>query len=225
MAKKQDWLDLPEIELVNLMKIWVALLELSINQTAYMWPANVCATVVNLLLRFEACRVAYAEDNSSKNHDLKKAARAAAEKGMRDFAREYVRYNHLVPDEVKKSMGLHEADTTRTEHKPPELQPETSVEGMANRNYHKVWALNTMDAKNPKSKPKDADGVCFGVQIGGERPKSGKDLKDIRYSRKIFLVYKFGEELKGQTVYYATCYMNEKGEQGEWSEIVEAVIG
>jgi hypothetical protein len=33
------------------------------------------------------------------------------------------------------------------------------------------------------------------------------------------------EAAKGETVYYATCYENAKGDTGPWSPIVEAVNG
>jgi hypothetical protein len=70
-----------------------------------------------------------------------------------------------------------------------------------------------------------AYGVRYAWQVGGVRPASGEDLPKTRFSRSPTLAIARTEEQKGQTVYYATCYENSKGQAGPWSPVEVAVIG
>ncbi|MDR1896953.1 MAG: hypothetical protein LBR10_09215, partial [Prevotellaceae bacterium] len=74
-------------------------------------------------------------------------------------------------------------------------------------------------------KPDDAYGVRYGWQVGGARPAAGADLPKSRFSRRASIVITHTEATKGETVYYATCYENAKGDTGPWSPIVEGVNG
>jgi hypothetical protein len=85
-----------------------------------------------------------------------------------------------------------------------------------------VRAIN--HATGNTSKPSDAIGVCFGWQVGGERPANGQDLPKTKSQRRSSHIVEHKEEDKGKTAYYATCYTNDKGDRGTWSPVVEAVI-
>jgi len=141
---------------------------------------------------------------------------------MRDFANERVRYNRRMSPADKEFLGISPRDTVPTRHERPSSVPQTDARNTENHFEHRVSALN---AEGEVSKPHDAYGVCFAWQVGGERPAGGAELPKSRFGRRPRTVIAHGEECKGQTAYYSTCYENSKGDKGEWSPVVEAIIG
>jgi hypothetical protein len=127
-----------------------------------------------------------------------------------------------MPEEDKLYMGIKPTDTTHTSIPAPTSQPTTEVIPTKNNYEHLVRAMNRDTGAN--SKPPDAYGVRYAWQVGGEKPLSGADLPKTEFSRKSSYVVTHGEEHKGQTVYYATCYENGKGYKGPWSPVIEAII-
>jgi hypothetical protein len=156
-------------------------------------------------------------ETEAKNN-AKKTARTAA----RFFVNRFLRYPP-VTDEDRAAMGIPNRDTTRTPHGPPEAEPDIVVENTRNHYQHKVRVLNPESGKGDK--PKNAYGVRYGWQIGGVKPADGADMTKGRFSRKTALVITHTGADRGQPVFYSVCYENDKGDQGPWSLVEEALIG
>jgi hypothetical protein len=97
------------------------------------------------------------------------------------------------------------------------------VENTVNHYEHRLRALD--HATRGAAKPADAYRVRYAWQVGGEKPAQGEDLPKSKFTRRTNRIITHTEADKGKTAYYATCYENDKGDQGPWSPVVEAVIG
>jgi hypothetical protein len=221
--KQHDWIPPTEDELVDLQEKWVEDLLKGALQTAYGWNATECAETVGKINTFLTARKAYKEVDSSANRLDKDEKKAKSIEAMRDFANSSIRFNKKMTDAQKLRYGIRVPDDTKTSHGVPAHQPETEVQNTKNHFEHRVSAIN-VDTRTAV-KPEDAYGVRYGWQIEGARPAAGADLPKSRFSRWASIVITHTEATKGETVYYATCYENAKGDTGPWSPIVEAVNG
>jgi hypothetical protein len=221
--KQHDWIPPTEDELVVLQEKWDEDLPKGPLETAYGWNATECLNTVEKIETFFTARKAYKNVDSSANRLDKDEKKAKSIKAMRDFANSSIRFNKRMTDAQKLRYGISAPDDTKTSHGVPKHQPETEVQNTKNRFEHRVSAIN-VDTRTAV-KPDDAYGVRYGWQIGGVRPATGADLPKSRFSRWASIVITHTEASKGETVYYATCYENAKGDTGPWSPIVDAVNG
>jgi hypothetical protein len=218
-----DWIPSREGDLVDLAgQKWAPWLVDTGKQTAYAWDTVDCASLTAKITEFITRRNSYHTDNSSEKRIAKDDAKEMTIDAMRDFARQFVRFNKRMPKDAKMFMGMPADDKPSSPHNTPSSQPDTDVLPTTNHYEHKVRALN--HGTGSTSKPEDAYGVRFGWQRGGDRPASGGDLPKSKFSRRTTVTVTHTEADKGQTVYYATCYENSKGEMGPWSPITEAII-
>lgn len=218
-----DWVPTREQDLVDLIGIWLIILADTAKVTAFGWVETEVTAVSGALNAFLTARAAYLSDNSSTNRLAKDETKEDAIDAMRDFANSSIRFNKRMDDETKERMGIHPKDTTITHHNPPSSQPDTVVENTVNHFEHRVRALN--HATGHAAKPADAYGVRYAWQVGGDRLASGEDLPKSRFNRRPTQVIVHTEADKGKTVYYATCYENDKGDMGKWSPVEGAIIG
>ncbi|GAB6391864.1 MAG: hypothetical protein MdMp014T_1237 [Treponematales bacterium] len=187
------------------------------------WTHIPQAKVSELAARQEAWHTAFLP--MSGPHDpvateRKDDERDESETFLRPFIAQYLKFDP-VTNADRTAMGVHNRDKVPSPHPIPSSVPDTDVRNTENHFEHRLSALNN---EGKPLKPHDAYGVRFAWQVGGERPASGADLPKGRFSRRTSIVVPHGEALKGQTAYYSTCYENSKGEAGEWSPIVEAII-
>jgi hypothetical protein len=218
-----DWIPTREQDLVDLCEKWKAALADPAKVTAFGWVQAEVTAVLGRINAFLSARTAYGADNSTAKRIAKDDAKKETVDAMRDFANSSIRFNKSMDDEAKEQMGIHPADRTPTSHGTPTSQPDTVVENSANHFEHKVRALN--HATGSTSKPADAYGVRYAWQVGGEKPASGEDLPNSKFSRKTTFTVTHTEADKAKTAYYAACYENGKGDTGPWSPVEEAVIG
>jgi hypothetical protein len=220
---KKNWIPTKEDELVVLETIWSEDLQSSILQSAYGWKAADCAEAGGKIRAFLTARKIYKEVNSTLNRIDKDEKKVKSIEAMQDFANSSIRFNKSMTDAQKLRYGIRVPDDTKTSHGVPAHQPETEVQNTKNHFEHRVSAINP-DTRTAV-KPDDAYGVRYGWQVGGARPAAGADLPKSRFRRKASIVITHTEASKGETVYYATCYENAKGDIGPWSPIVDAVNG
>jgi hypothetical protein len=219
-----DWIPKREQDLVDLCLKWAAILGDSAKIAAYGWDPAECARVSGLINGFLTARSGYETDNSTAKRLVKDEAMGEVIDAMRDFANSSIRYNKKMDDAAKLVMGIHPKDTTPTAHGTPASQPDTEVENTRNHYEHRVRAINP--ERGDHSKPADAYGVRYAWQVGGEKPASGAGIKgSTKFSRKTTHIVQHTEADKGKTAYYSTCYENGKGDAGQWSPVVEAIIG
>jgi hypothetical protein len=101
-----DWIPTIEGELVALIREWVKMLEDADKIVAFGWEAEVCAAVNIKLKAFLQAYAAYCRNDTSRNAFIKAGARKTAEAVMRVFANTSVRWNTLMPDEDKQTLGI-----------------------------------------------------------------------------------------------------------------------
>jgi hypothetical protein len=196
---------------------WKAGLSDTAKITAFCWDAAECTEVVSKITAFLTARTAYETDNFTGNRIAKDEAKGEMVDAMREFANTSIRFNKKMHDEDNLVYGIHPADTT------PASQPGTEVENTRNHYEHLIRVINT--ERGDHSKPADAYSVRYAWQVGGEKPASGADLPNSKFSRKTPHIVQHTEADKSKTAFYSTCYENSKGDTGPWSPVVEAVIG
>jgi hypothetical protein len=221
MPHSTDTIPRREQDLADLCEKWVPTLSDQTKQTAFDWDQAECNTVTGAIEAFLTARSTYETNDSHRNLLIKNEKKEVAIDAMRDFINSEIRYNKKMPDVDKFFLGVRPADTKPTRQPVPSSQPNTEVLPSQNHYEHVVRALNHSGGT---SKPEDAYGVRYAWQVGGVKPATGADLPKMQFSRKTTLVIKYTEAEKAQTVYYATCYENSRGEHGPWSPIAEAVI-
>jgi hypothetical protein len=220
---RSDWLPSREQDLADLAARWQVILGDPAKVKAYGWVQVEVTTVLDSIDAFLTARTAHEADNSTAKRIVKDEARGEMVDAMRDFANASIRFNKKMTDADREALGIHAKDGVMTTHPAPTAQPDTVVDTTANHFEHKIRALNR--GRSDTSKPDGVHGVRYGWQVGGEKPLRGEDLPKSQFSRKTSLVISHSEADKGQTVYYATCYENAKGDQGPWSPVEEAIIG
>jgi hypothetical protein len=218
-----DWLPGVELKLVEVCEVWQAGLGNPQNVTAYGWKQTEVDETLIQIDGFLVARVAYKENNSSKNRLAKDDAKENAKHAMRNFANTSIRYNPLMRPEEKLVYGIRPTDNTMTPHPEPTVRPDIVVENTHNRFEHKIRAFSSENGK--ETKPTGVHGVRYGWQIGGEKPASGENLPKTKFSRKANYIITHTEADKGKAVYYAVCYENSSGDEGPWSPVEEAMIG
>jgi Tfp pilus assembly protein PilX len=186
------------------------------------WDEAEIEPVVMAIQAFALARRNYLDDKTSSKRKDKDIAMKAAKTKIREFYEANIRFNKKIPLEKKRLLGWNDPDTEPTDRPVPAGQPVTMVENTTNHFEHKLKAVN---AEGSTRKPADAYGVRYAWQVGGKKPATGADLPKGKSSRKTTYIVSYTEAEKGQTVWYATCYENQKGDQGTWSPVVDAVIG
>jgi hypothetical protein len=147
----------------------------------------------------------------------------AAFGGLKKTMRALHRYFYLerFPSEYLGSLGLPHHDGQRSEvHKP--VSQFTLV--VVPSNLHQQTAAAGVVGTKARRMPDDVEGLRWGWQVGGAKPAKGADLPHSVFSRRMKRVFDWSEDMRAQTVYYAVCGENAKGDQGEWSDVVETTV-
>jgi hypothetical protein len=112
-------------------------------------------------------------------------------------------------------------DDVRTKRDRPKERPDIAVK-VFGKFGHKVTAVNPN--KTSSKRVGDADGVRYFWQKGGTPPAKPGDLPHSLYNRNTDHVFEWDPSDEGQTVYFAVCYSNDKGQDGDFSAIAHSVI-
>jgi hypothetical protein len=165
--------------------------------------------------------------------EAKNNAKKAADKGIRPFVNQYLRYAP-VTDEDRKAMGVPIRDTTHTPVPKPDAQAEADV---AYPGVHRIRLNNIRAVGSGKDDPRSEFGVrIFWGILGAPSPQdkfrisapplTGNDLPHSTFTHRKHYTFNFEGE-SGNTVYFCLRYENSKGgEEGEgpFGPIFSAVI-
>ena len=77
---------------------------------------------------------------------------------------------------------------------------------------------------NRRAKPKGVMGAEVWIKIGDAPPNSSDDLQFLGLDTRTPYISEFDTEDGGKTAYYRLRWVNSKGEQGPWSDLVSASI-
>jgi len=153
------------------------------------------------------------------------AARNAAQREATQVVRFIIRF-YLRRPEVADSdliaMGIPPIDAIRTMHKVVTEKVDFVIQIMGIRRI--VVDFWQQGVENSKAKPRGYDGAVLIWNISDERPPEADDFQfHTMASRRPFII-EFADEQRGEKVWVALAWQNERGIRGEWSEFKSAVI-
>jgi hypothetical protein len=129
--------------------------------------------------------------------------------------------NPLVTPVMRIELGLKPRDETRTEHHDV---PELVEFELKLRGIREIIVNFWVKGSDSKAKPDGYDGAVLIWGILDEPPAEAFDLTQHTMASKTPHALKFKNEERGKTVYIAAAWQNERGNIGDWSEILSAVI-
>jgi hypothetical protein len=129
-----DWIDHRKFYRMRQYTVWRQTITKQANQTNFGWPADACAALDNAFQAAFQADDAYNGTPTPGLQHVKEDADKAAEKALRVFAEEYVRFNHKVTHDVLIELGIRPADSDTSPTAPavPEDGPEPQLEIDAN---------------------------------------------------------------------------------------------
>ncbi|MDR2115178.1 MAG: hypothetical protein LBP87_02230, partial [Planctomycetaceae bacterium] len=112
-------------------------------------------------------------------------------------------------------------DTTPTNIPVPTSRPEIDIDVLDFRRLKILF--HDMNSSN-KAKPYGVNGAVIAYAVLDKPPADPNALTRTVLATRTPHVLDFTEEERGQKVYVAICWQNEKGQKGPWSEIESAII-
>lgn len=138
-----------------------------------------------------------------------------------NFIRENVVNNPLVTDEDREALGITIRDTVRTPMPVPATIPVATI-GISTPLQHIIRIKDSESAGT--GKPKGVMGCEIFRKIGDEPPKNTSELSFIAVCTRNVYTVNYSFEERGLFVYYRMRWINTRGEQGPWSEIVNVIV-
>lgn len=161
-----------------------------------------------------------AQDAAHAATEGKDDARAPLESYARSLAG-LIQANPDVTDEQREAAGLPVHKTSRTPVSVPTTRPVANVE-TAQRLQHTIQ-FRDEDATG-KARPAGVSGCEIWAKVGGEAPTDASELTFLGVDTRTPYLASYTMAQGGQTVYYMLRWVNTRGEQGPWSETVQATI-
>ena len=213
-----DWLPGKRENQLNMAKNWVEILKSSDT-----WGIPYDA-ITELTALTAAADDAFAHARSQHRGQLATSqsdtAFAALIQRMRDIKDRYFKKPPLDdPDFI--SLGLRLRDTIRTSH----IDVNEIVEfELILRHIREIVVNFWVKGSSSRAKPKGYDGAVIIWDVL-DSPPAGPDClnRHTLASRTPYALH-FAESERGKTAYIALCWQNARGNIGQWSEILSAVI-
>jgi hypothetical protein len=200
------------------------------------WSHILAAAISALLTAYATWHALYEKtlaphtpvDTLAKNN-----AREAAEKVIRPFVSQYLRYPP-VTDEDRLAMGIPNHDVKSTPIPPPNTQVEADIL-LPGIHLIKLKIKQTSELAGLSAAARSDYGVRVYYGVLGDvatpdkfrlavPPDSGDDLPHSVFTRKRARQFDFPEGDRGKSVYFCLRYENSKGDAGPWGPILQAII-
>jgi hypothetical protein len=187
------------------------------------WPTVPVEAAETIIDAFQPWHTAYVKTQSphtAVDTEAKNDARAAAERLIRAFVNQYLRFPP-VTNEDRTAMEIPNHDTTPTPIPVPTTRPEFGL---------KVKDLRRLDVdfhdqdSASKAKPYGYDGAVIFWSVLDTPPLRQEDLTRSELATRTPHTLSFEETERGKRVYIALRWQNEKGEKGPWSELQDAIV-
>jgi hypothetical protein len=152
------------------------------------------------------------------------ARKNAAKFELISLIRAMVRFrlqNPIVTPVMRIELGLKPRDETRTEHHDV---PELVDFDLTLRGIREIVVNFRVKGSDSKAKPDGYDGAVLIWGILNEPPAEASALTRHTMASKTPHALKFTNEDRGKTVYIAAAWQNERGNIGDWSEILSAIV-
>jgi hypothetical protein len=161
-------------------------------------------------------------DPTSAQRQAKRDARKAYVPQIRQIVKQYIQFNPATTNDVRISLGLTVADTTKTPAPVPDRAPKINVDKIT----HAMHKLRMTDPDNPdtKKKPKGVRATRVFRFIGTSAPAGINQYSLIGNPSRFLFNSAFDEADAGKRAWYIAQYENTRGETGPLSDAVSAVI-
>jgi hypothetical protein len=151
----------------------------------------------------------------------KDVARKAFEKELRLAIRRFLTPNPDVTSKDREDLGLPVPDTTHTPIAVPSTRPEFDIEVVDVRRLSVHFKDRWSDSK---ARPYGVIGAVILYDLLPSPPTEPTDLLRHALATRTPFKIEFAGHERGQTVYFALCWQNAKGQRGPWSEIASAIV-
>jgi hypothetical protein len=129
--------------------------------------------------------------------------------------------NPIITNAQRIALGLHPHDTTPTPIPVPTSRPEIDIDVL---DFRRLKILFHDMNSTSKAKPYGVNGAVIAYAVLDKPPADPNALTRTVLATRTPHVLEFTEEERGQKVYVAICWQNEKGQKGPWSEIESAIV-
>jgi hypothetical protein len=127
----------------------------------------------------------------------------------------------MVTDADLRAMGLSVYDRTHTEAAPPKTRTETEVR-FQQIMEHIIYVRDSESKR--AAKPKHVIGFQIYRFVGGKAEPTYEDMQFVAMATRSPFTVKYTSGQRGLMVFYATRWVNTRGETGPWGEIVSAIV-
>ena len=161
-------------------------------------------------------------NRTSADVQAKNDARKVYEKQLRGFVAQWLTSNSKIPNGDRERMGITIKSRTRT----AVPKPVTIPVGDVDFSIHMQHTLHFRDDSTPhrKAKPAGTHGCEIWMKLGGDAPRDANELSYIITATRTPFVKTFDGNDAGKRVYYQFRWVNTRGEQGPWSNVISAMV-
>jgi hypothetical protein len=178
----------------------------------------------DLQTTFTTFKGLHAQAKSPTRNPIITAEKNAAKEEFIRLVREMINFrfaNPIVTDAIRIQYGLHVKDATHTPHGVPTTRPDFTL---SNKDFRRLDVDFHDQGTTSKAKPYGISGAVISWSVLDHPPADGGELTKAILATRTPHTLEFTEEERGQTVYVALQWQNNKGQKGPWSEILWAIV-
>jgi hypothetical protein len=192
------------------------------HQAEWGLPEAVLNALQAKLTEFEALyKKCQTRARSLNDTDRKNSLKEEITEGCQDLVNEFLRYSKKLSNEDRRALGLHVPDEIRSPIPIPAGRPGFTLRVHNTRELLlELWD----EATGEKAIPYGMNGAVVYIRVGGKAPLSQDELIKSALVTKTRFVLSFKEEERGQPVYVALRWENERGKEGPWTEIQTTLV-
>lgn len=151
----------------------------------------------------------------------KNDAKAACRSVLRTFIQGQIMHNPRVADAAHPDMGLPVYDRTPTQATPPRTRTEMEIR-FAQMLEHIVHVRDS--ESQGAGKPLHVIGFELWRRIGGDMEPAFEEMQLVELATRLPHTLNYSSAERGRMVWYASRWVNTRGEKGPWREIVSAIV-
>ncbi|MDR1399002.1 MAG: hypothetical protein LBJ41_03675 [Treponema sp.] len=220
MTNQHDWVPRQKGKLVDLVGQWHVIVGDTANQSLYGWLEVDCKTVTNAIDSFLNAKTTHDNVNSTANRINKDEAQAYCVSIMRSFAREHIRFNPKMTDDVKERLGIGVRHNVSTRTKVVDAGPVSKV---LNDNKRPGAVVIRYIGARPDGSI--SCNITFGrFKPGDTLPRTINALTQADSFTHNPWEYTFPQDASGDKFFYALRWVMSGGTKSNWSAISSCVI-
>ncbi|MDR2040729.1 MAG: hypothetical protein LBP98_00215 [Tannerella sp.] len=140
---------------------------------------------------------------------------------LRTFIQGQIMHNSRVSDGERLAMGLPVYDRKPTQARPPETRTEMEI-------FFPQIMKHILHVRDSESKSAGKPAHVIGFEIwrrtGGDTEPAFEEMQFVELATRSPHTLEYTSADRGKMVWYATRWVNTRGEKGPWSEILSAIV-